>query len=83
MIGEDSCGFEDHVNEDNEKLNTSIIEEKDQRIILIVGGIQIFLPDSPIEARACVAYATTEEGQPRVAAMMREQILEAVKGEEQ
>jgi hypothetical protein len=46
MIGEDSCGFADHVNEDDEKLNTLTIQEEDQRSILIIGGIRIFLPNS-------------------------------------
>jgi hypothetical protein len=40
--------------------------EEDHRNILIIGGIQIFLPSSPVEARVCVADATTEEGQPTV-----------------
>jgi hypothetical protein len=64
LMDEDSCGFADHVNEYDEKLNTLTIQEEDQRSILIIGGIQIFLPDSPVEARACVADAT-REGQPR------------------
>jgi hypothetical protein len=38
--------------------------EEDQRSILIIGEIDIFLPKSPVEARACVAYETIEEGQP-------------------
>jgi hypothetical protein len=29
--------------------------EEDQRSILIIGGIEIFLPSSPVEASACVA----------------------------
>jgi hypothetical protein len=37
--------------------------EEDQRCVLIIGGIQIFLPSSQVEARACVVDAT-EEGQP-------------------
>jgi hypothetical protein len=28
---------------------------------MIIGGIQIFLPDSPVEARECVVDATIEE----------------------
>jgi hypothetical protein len=62
MVGEYSCGFVDHVNEDDEKLNTSFTREEDQRSILIIGGIWIFLPDSPIEPRACVVDTTSEEG---------------------
>jgi hypothetical protein len=64
LISEDSCGFADHVNEDDDKLKTCTIQEEDQKSILMIGGIRVFLPDSPIEARACVADATTEGGQP-------------------
>jgi hypothetical protein len=46
----------DHMNEDDEKLNTSTLKEEDQRCILIIGGISIFLPRIPIEASACVAH---------------------------
>jgi hypothetical protein len=52
---EDSCGIADHMNEYDEKLNTSTLEEEDQRCILIIGGINIFLPRIPVEASACVA----------------------------
>jgi hypothetical protein len=45
-----------------------------QRSILIIGGIQIFLPSSPVEARACVADATTEEGQPTVTVIEEEEM---------
>jgi hypothetical protein len=83
LIDEDSCGFADHVNEYDEKLNTLTIQEEDQRSILIIGGIQIFLPNNPVEARECVADATTEEGQPMVTVMMKEKISEASQGEEE
>jgi hypothetical protein len=33
---------------------------------LIIGGIEVFLPHSPVEARSCVVEETTEEGQPIV-----------------
>jgi hypothetical protein len=36
---EESCGVVGHVNEYEEKLNTSIIVEEDQRSVLIIGGI--------------------------------------------
>jgi hypothetical protein len=52
LIGEDSCGFVDHVNEDDEKLNTLTIKEEDQRSILIIGGIKTFLPNNQVEASA-------------------------------
>jgi hypothetical protein len=44
---EDSRGIVSRVNEDDEKLKTSIIKEEDQRTILIIGGVKIFLPSSP------------------------------------
>jgi hypothetical protein len=40
---EDSCGISSHMNEDDEKLNTSITEEEDHRSVLVIGGIEIFL----------------------------------------
>ena len=40
-----------------------LIEEKGQKDILIIGGIQIFLPGSPIEARVCVANVAATERQ--------------------
>jgi hypothetical protein len=49
MIGEYSCGFAEHMNEYDEKLNTFTIEEEDHKSILIIGGIQIFLPNSQVE----------------------------------
>jgi hypothetical protein len=49
------------VNEDDEKLKTSITKEKDQRSILVIGGIQIFLPSSGGEASIGVADTVMEE----------------------
>jgi hypothetical protein len=66
---EDSCGVADHVNEDDEKLNTSTLEEEDQRCILIIGGIGIFLPSSPTEASACVAHEEVMQEASREEAM--------------
>jgi hypothetical protein len=63
LIGEDSCGFVDHVNEYDEKLNTFTIKEEDQRSILIIGGIKTFLPNSQVEASAHDESETEEEGQ--------------------
>jgi hypothetical protein len=37
-----------------------VLTEEDQRSILIIGGIEIFLPSSLVEARACVAGAAIE-----------------------
>jgi hypothetical protein len=47
-----SCVFTDHVNGYDEKLNTFITKEEDQRIILIIGGIKIFLPSSQVKTSA-------------------------------
>jgi hypothetical protein len=61
LISKYSCGFTDHVNEYDDKLKTCTIQKGDQKSIMMIGGIRVFLPDSPIEARACVADATIEE----------------------
>jgi hypothetical protein len=53
-----SCGVVNHMNEDDEKLNTSTLKEEDHRCILIIGGINIFLPRIPMpKVGACVAGA--------------------------
>jgi hypothetical protein len=50
-----------------------LTEEKDQKDILIIGGIQIFLPGSSVEVRVCVVdVAATER-----------QLVETVKEEEE
>jgi hypothetical protein len=41
---EDSCGFPSHVNEDDDKLKTFTIREVDLRSLIMIGGIEIFLP---------------------------------------
>jgi hypothetical protein len=60
--------------------------EGDQRFLLIIGGIEVFLPYSPVEAKACVAVATiTGEGQPDVTVIEeeKEQILMSTPTEEE
>jgi len=58
---EDSCGATNHVNEDDENLDTSTVEEEeDQRNILIIGRIKIFLPNSQGEASIYVAGVKTK-----------------------
>ena len=47
-----------HVNEDDEKLQTSITEKEDQMAILIIGGFDIFLPSVRGEANIEVEEAT-------------------------
>jgi hypothetical protein len=64
FIGEYSYGFANHVNEDDEKLNTFTIQEEDQRSILIIGGIKRFLPNNQVEANACDESVAEEERQP-------------------
>jgi hypothetical protein len=54
----DSCKTVSHVNEDDEKFQTSITEKEDQRIVLIIGGVEIFLPSGRGEASTDVADAT-------------------------
>jgi hypothetical protein len=58
--------------------------EEDQKSILMIGGIKVFLPYSPVEASMCVVDAATEERQPAVTVMEKEmeQISEAAQAEE-
>jgi hypothetical protein len=46
LIDGDSCGLADNVNEDDDKLKNFTIQEENQRSILIIGGIKIFLPNN-------------------------------------
>jgi hypothetical protein len=62
LIGEDSCGFVDHMNEDDEKLETSTIKEEYKKSILIIGGIKEFLPNSQVKDSAHDESAGAEEG---------------------
>jgi hypothetical protein len=50
-----------------------VLTKEDKRSILIIGGIQIFLPSSQVEARACVAGVTIEERQPTVIVIEEEE----------
>jgi hypothetical protein len=70
----DSCRIVSRMNEDDEKLQTFVIEEKDQRSVLIVGGVEIFLPSGQGEASTYVVDVT--EGHPAEIVMgEKEQIL--------
>jgi hypothetical protein len=51
-----------------------MIKEEDQKSILMIGGIQIFLPHRPEEVGVCVAD-TTVEGQP-ILTVKEEEALE-------
>jgi hypothetical protein len=57
------------VNEDDDKLKTFTIREEYQMSLLMIGGIQIFLPHSLVEAEISIANVeatTTEARQPAV-----------------
>jgi hypothetical protein len=54
---EDSHEIVSRVNEDDEKLKTSTIKEKDQRSVMVIGGVKIFLPSSQGEANTYIAIA--------------------------
>jgi hypothetical protein len=47
--------------------------EEDHKYILIIGGIEIFLPRTPVEVRECVFDATIEEGQPTMTVIDEEE----------
>jgi hypothetical protein len=70
-----------HVNEDDDKLKTSVIEEKGQRSFLIIGGIQIFLPSIQGEASTSVADEIGGK-QAETVIEEKEQILKSVPTEE-
>jgi hypothetical protein len=40
-----------------------VLTRENQKNIMMIGGIQVFLPSSLVEAKACVADAAIEEGQ--------------------
>jgi hypothetical protein len=63
---EDSCGFPIHVNEDDDKLKTFTIREDNLRSLMMIEGIEIFLPLAQGEAKIWVTDATTTEEQPVV-----------------
>jgi len=74
---EDSHGIMSHVNEDDEKLKKSITKEEGQRDILIIGGVEIFLPSDHLEVSIDVASVT--ERQPAETMMEeKEQILRPI-----
>jgi len=50
-----------------------VLTEEDHKYILIIGGIEVFLPHYPVEVRACVAYSTIEEGNPTVTIIEEEE----------
>jgi hypothetical protein len=64
LMSEDSCGFADHMNEYDDKLKTFTIQEEDQKSILMIGGIKVFLPDIQVKANAHDESAAVGERQP-------------------
>jgi hypothetical protein len=79
---EDSYGTAIRVNEDDDKLETSITEEKDQRSILVIGEVEIFLPNNQGEVSIDVVDAT-EGQQDEIVMEEEEQILKFVPTEEE
>jgi hypothetical protein len=71
------------VNEDDEKLNTSITKEEDHRSILVIGGIKIFLQRSQGEAIISVADAPTKEQQVETIMEEEEQTLKSTQTKEE
>jgi hypothetical protein len=57
--------------------------KEDQKSILMIGGIKVFLPYIPIEASMCVSNATTTERQPTMTIMMKEHMSEHAQGKEE
>jgi hypothetical protein len=49
-----------------------LMEREDQRNLLIIGGIEIFLPLRSVGDKTCVADAATVEGQPTETVMEEE-----------
>jgi hypothetical protein len=58
-------------------------EKEDQKSIMMIGGIKVFLPHSLVEASVCVSNAATTERQPAVTVKEMEQMSEASQGEEE
>jgi hypothetical protein len=49
-----------------------VLTGENQKRIMIIGGIEVFLPSNPVEARACVADAATTGGEPEETVMEEE-----------
>ena len=60
------------------------IIEEDLKSILMIGGINLFLPYRPVEANVCVVEVATEERQPEETVREKEveQISEATQAKE-
>jgi hypothetical protein len=51
-----------------------MIEKEDQKCLLVIGGIEVFLPHCPAEERNCMDDTTTEEGQPAMTVKEEEEM---------
>jgi hypothetical protein len=60
------------MNSEESSYQQGVLTGENQKSILMIGGIQLFLPRNPVEARACVVDATTEERQPTETVMEEE-----------
>jgi predicted esterase len=56
--------------------HVQLTEEEDLRDLLMIGGIQIFLPFSQEEAEVCVAYGATTTAEQSVVTVRKEEELE-------
>jgi hypothetical protein len=60
-----------------------LIEKEDQKSILMIGGIKLFMPYSPVEASVCVSNVATAEIQLVVTVMMKEKMSGDTQEEEE
>jgi len=56
--------FESLMNLEESSYQQGVLTGEDKIYILIIGGIEVFLPSSPVEEKACVAEAEIEDRQP-------------------
>jgi hypothetical protein len=56
-----------------------VLTGENQKNVLMIGGTRVFLPDSLVEARACVVDATTEERQPTETVKEEEDVTTLIK----
>jgi hypothetical protein len=62
------------MNSEESSNQQEVLTGEDQKNILMIGGIRVFLLDSPVEARACVADAAAEERQPAETVVEEEEV---------
>jgi len=71
------------MNENDEKMKTSITKEEDKRSILVIGRIQIFLPSNQGEASIFIAEVATKGQQVETIIEEKEQVLKSAPMEEE